>query len=270
MLPDNTMRATTVRLRIRAVLATLGTVSALTVCSVAGAQDTAPIVTDRPDVTESAIVVPQWSVQAENGLTWALQDGQHTVSGTESLLRLGVGPHFELRFGLPDYLLNVSPGRRPHGFNDSSLGFKQQLGPLPEKIELSVIVATSFPTGTSGVTTHGVDPFVKLPWSRDLRSGWSVGGMQSFFWPTENERRNPTWESTFYVEKEVTEPWAVFVEYAGDYSHFDSARQLVHVGTMYRVGRRHQLDVHVGFGLTTSAPTHFVALGYSFRLDPGK
>jgi hypothetical protein len=255
----------------RILRAALSTVSlALTACSVASAQDTTPIVTDRPDVTESAIVVPQWRVQAENGLTWTLLDGQHTVSGTESLLRLGIGQRFELRFGLPDYFLNVSPGSRPHGFSDSSLGFKQQLGPLPGRIELSVIMATSFPTGTSGVTTHGVDPFVKLPWSRDLQSGWSVGGMQSFFWTTENERRNPTWESTFYVEKEVTEPWAVFVEYAGDYSHFDSPRQLMHVGTMYRVGRHHQLDVHVGFGLATSASNHFVALGYSFRLDPGK
>jgi len=254
----------------RILRAALGTVSlALTVSSVARAQDTTPIVTDRPDVTESAIVVPQWSIQTENGLTWALQDGQQTVSGTESLLRLGVGPRFELRFGLPDYFLNVSPGSRPRGFNDSSLGFKQQLGPLPGKIELSVIVASSFPTGTSGVTTHGVDPFLKLPWSRDLHSGWSVGGMQSFFWTTENDRRNPTWESTFYVEKEVSEPWTVFVEYAGDYSHLNSARQLMHVGTMYRVSRRHQFDVHVGYGLTTSAPHHFVALGYSFRLDPG-
>jgi len=239
------------------------------VSSVARAQDTSPIVTDRPDVTESAIVVPRGSVQAENGLTWALQDGQQTVSGTESLLRLGIGPRFELRFGLPDYFLNVSSGRRPHGFNDSFVGFKQQLGPLPGKIELSVIVATSFPTGTSGVTTHGVDPFVKLPWSRELQSGWSVGGMQSFFWATENERRNPTWESTFYLEKAVREPWAAFVEYAGDYSRFESARQIMHVGTMYRVGRRHQLDAHIGFGLTPSAPTHFVAFGYSFRLDPG-
>ena len=34
------------------------------------------IVTDRPDITESAIVVPKGSLQFESGLTWTSDDGQ--------------------------------------------------------------------------------------------------------------------------------------------------------------------------------------------------
>jgi hypothetical protein len=34
------------------------------------------IVTDRPDITESPIVVPKGSLQFENGLTWTSDHGQ--------------------------------------------------------------------------------------------------------------------------------------------------------------------------------------------------
>jgi len=50
---------------------------------------TAPeIVTDRPDVTESSIVVPKNSRQSENGLTWTSDRGQQTLDLPETLLRL--------------------------------------------------------------------------------------------------------------------------------------------------------------------------------------
>jgi hypothetical protein len=247
---------------------TLSTVTLLlTLSGVSKAQDSSPIVTDRPDVTESAIVVPQWSLQVENGITSTLQSSHRMVSGTESLVRLGVAPGLELRFGAPDYFLNLSTGRLPNGFNDISVGFKQQVGARPGGIELSIIAAATLPTGTRGITTGGVDPFFKLPWSKELLRGWSIGGMQSFFWTSRNGYRNTTWEPTFYAEKELTTSWAAFVEYAGDYSHSESARQLLHVGTMYRLGPRQQIDAHAGVGLSTGSPRQFVAVGYSFRFD---
>jgi len=241
---------------------------AFTLPSIAAhAQDSTPIVTDRPDVTEAAIVVPRLSVQVENGLTWNVQDHQHALSGTETLMRVGIGQRFELRLGVPDYFLNLPAGRHPDGFNDLSLGLKQQLGPVPGNIQLSIIAATSLPSGTGGISTHGIDPFLKVPWSKELQLGWSIGGMQSIFLTTVNGRRNPTGETTVYVEKEVTEPWALFLEYAGDFASLDRARQLLHIGTTCRIGLRHQVDAHVGFGLSAAAPAHFVAVGYSFRLD---
>jgi len=247
-----------------------GLVVALTLGSIAHAQDSASIVTDRPDVTEAAIVVPRLSIQIESGLTWTVQDHQHTVSGTETLVRAGIGQRLELRVGLPDYSLNVSSARHPGGLSDASLGVKQQLGPVPGGIQLSIIAATSFPSGTGGLSTHGVDPFLKVPWSKELPSGWSVGGMQSIFWITEDGRRDPTGETTVYVEKEVTRPWAVFLEYAGDFASAHRARHVLHAGTTHRIGQRHQIDAHVGFGLSAGAPSHFVAVGYSFRLDPDR
>jgi hypothetical protein len=61
------------------------------------------IVTDRSDITESAIVVPQGSLQFENGLTWTNGRGQKTLDLTETLVRLGISDRSELRIVVPNY-----------------------------------------------------------------------------------------------------------------------------------------------------------------------
>jgi hypothetical protein len=235
--------------------------------SVCTAQGNREIVTDRPDVTESRIVVPVGTLQLENSLTWTQDHGSVNLDGSESLLRLGIWNRTEFRLVVPNYLGTIDGRLRPSGLTDVALGMKEQLGPLPGSIDLSVIVAVSIPTGTRSVTSQGFDPFIKFPWSRDLKSGWSVGGMQSLFYETDDRRRNLTSEPTFYVEREITKRSDAFTEYAGDYPHFGGARQIIHFGTAYRVTPHQQVDFHFGFGLSHAAPNHFFAVGYSFRID---
>ena len=117
------------------------------------------------------------------------------------------------------------------------------------------------------MSSHGLDPVIKLPWSRELKDGWSVGGMQSLFYETDNRRRKLTWETTFYVERAIAKHSDVFVEYGGDYSRGEGARQVVHLGTAYRIKSKQQIDFHFGFGLSQAAPSQFFAAGYSFRVD---
>ena len=144
---------------------------------------------------------------------------------------------------------------------------KEQLGPLFGGFELSAIAGLSLPTGADRISSHGVDPSLKLPWSRDLKGGWSVGGMFSMLWNTEEGRRNFTWEPTFYAEREITSPLDLFAEYAGDFPQLGGARQIMHIGGAYKVTRKQQVDLHFGAGLSPGAPKRFLGIGYSFRLD---
>ena len=224
------------------------------------------IVTDRPDVTESSIVVPKGSLQVENGATWTTDHGSQNFDLSESLIRLGAATRTEFRLVVPNYLGGIT-GSDVSGFGDFALGLKQQLGPLPGGFDLSLIIAVSLPTGASRVSSHGYDPFIKFPWSKELRAGWSIGGMQSLFWNTDGGKRNGVWEPTFYIEKEIKEPWDVFAEYAGDFAQQGGPKEIAHFGTAYRFTSRQQVDFHFGFGLTHAAPSHFFAVGYSFRLD---
>lgn len=225
------------------------------------------ITTDRPDVTEASTVVPVGSLQIENGLTWTSDHGRRTLDLSESLVRLGVSRDTEFRVGVPDYLDGISGPHLASGFGDVSVGLKRQLGPLAETFDLAVIVALSVPTGRRGITSGGFDPFIKVPWSKELTSAWSVGGMQSVFWNTETGRRNLVWEPTLYLERQLTKPLDVFAEYTGDYPQRGEAQQIAHFGIAYKVTPLSQVDLHFGFGLSHAAPNRFVGAGYSFRID---
>ena len=212
------------------------------------------IATDRPDITESAIVVPTGSLQAENGAAWT--SGRHATGFDicQSHLRLGVGDGAELRLALPS---------RFEGF---SLGFKRQLGSV-HGFDISLIVAVSLPVGSTAQTSHHLDPFLKIPWSRDIGHGWSIGGMGSVFWLTEDGRRNLTWEPTFVLERELSYAAYAFAEYGGDYPQRGGSRQTAHFGAAYKIGSKNQIDFHFGFGLSPATPDRFFAVGYSFRIN---
>jgi len=66
-----------------------------------------PIATDRPAVTNSSVVVPAGSFQAEDGFLETGSQGQSVLDGPESLVRFGITPRTELRFTVPDYFYNL-------------------------------------------------------------------------------------------------------------------------------------------------------------------
>lgn len=172
----------------------------------------------------------------------------------------------ELRLVTPNYFKDMT-GTNATGFDDIAVGVKQQLGPLRGHFDLAVIVALGLPTGTDRISSHGFDPFIKFPWSKDLAKGWSLGGMQSFFWNTKVGRRTLIWEPTFMAEKEISASWSAFAEYAGDFAQQGNSKQIAHFGTAYRINPKQQIDFHLGFGVSAAAPKHFLAIGYSIRLD---
>jgi hypothetical protein len=258
------LRVISLRGRWRLVIATLfWAASGNTGLAQSGGEE---IITDRPDITESAVVVPKASLQAETGFTWTKGHLDRVAAFCQTLLRLGLSDRTELRVTLPSYYLDFSRGLAS-GVTDISVGFKQQLGPLPGGFDLSLIVATSVPTGTAGKTSHQLDPFLKIPWSRELANGWLVGGMVSIFWPTEDGKRHLTWEPTFVLQRDLSKSLDVFAEYGGDYPQRGGAMQTIHFGTAYRINSTNQVDFHFGFGLSSSTPHSFFAVGYSFRVD---
>lgn len=237
---------------------------AVVACRNAAGGDAAatPITTDRPAVTDSSVVVPAGSLQAENGFAETSSQGQRTFDGPETLLRFGVASKTELRLTVPDYLGQI--GMRS-GFGDIAIGMKQQLGPTPGGFDVSLVLSLSLPTGANTLSSHGYDPFVQLPWSRAVSSNWTAAGMFSVYWPTEQDRRNTTGETTFVLDRQLTKKWDAFVEYAGDFPERGGPRHLAHVGTAFKPTPHQQIDVHVGFGVSSTAVDHFIGVGYSFR-----
>jgi hypothetical protein len=228
-------------------------------------QPSAPIATDRPDTTNSSVVVPVGSLQNENGINVSRRDGADIFDGTNSRWRLGVAPCLEVLIDLPNYV-GTFRGTGPSGFGDVAPAFKWQISPVPGKIDLSVTIGAGLPSGALAIAGPGVQPYLQFPWSVELGAGWGISGMVTNFFTPAGLVSKYTNESTFVIEKEFGERSFLFVEYVGDFPVNGSNSQLFNSGGGYRITDTQQIDFHLGFGLNRSAPTYIFGVGYSFRL----
>jgi hypothetical protein len=224
------------------------------------------IVTDRPDVTNSSLVVPVGSFQSENGINSSARDGGRTIDGTNSRWRLGIAPCLEVFVDLPTYFANVrAPGSS--GFTDVAPAVKWQISPLPGKIDLSMTAGIALPTGAVEIAGRGAQTYLQFPWSWELHDGWGLSGMVTeFFRPADFTTKRVT-ETTFVIEKKVTEKMSVFTEYVGEYPEGADPSILLNSGGIYHLTRTQQLDFHFAVGLNHNAPSYIVGVGYSFRVD---
>ena len=206
------------------------------------------------------------SLQSENGVNFSARDGGRFVDGTNTRWRLGIAPCLEILLDLPSYVADIrAPGSS--GFSDVAPAIKWQVSPIPGKVDLSLVFGAAFPTGAADIAGRGAQPYLQMPWSWELRDGWGLSGMLTeFFRPSELTTRRIT-ETTFVIERKVTEKASLFVEYVGDYPENASPSQLLNSGGVYRLNPTQQVDFHVAFGLNHNAPSYIVGAGYSFRLD---
>jgi Putative MetA-pathway of phenol degradation len=97
------------------------------------------------------------SFQSENGINLSSQNGGRTVDGTNSRWRLGIAPCPEVLVDLPTYFTNVKlPGSS--GFSDVAPAVKWQISPVPGKVDLSMTVGISLPTGAVDIAGRGAQP----------------------------------------------------------------------------------------------------------------
>jgi hypothetical protein len=262
-------RTTPIRvLRLAALVAASVAASLAGIGSAAAAECTqpnTPIETDRPDVTNSPIVVPAGSLQNENGIDTSRDHGADILNGTNSRWRLGIAPCLEVLVDLPTYVTTFR-GAGPSGFGDVVPAVKWQISPLPGKFDLSITAGAALPTGANGISGPGVQPYLQIPWSIELGGGWAVNGMETnFFTPLSDAKF--TYQSTLVLEKEIAERSFLFVEYVGDFPSNGRSSQLINSGGGYRIDDHHQIDFHVGLGIDRNAPNYIFGVGYSFRLD---
>jgi Putative MetA-pathway of phenol degradation len=256
---------------------------------------TSEIATDRPDITNSSLVVPEGSFQSENGINVSHRDGAYLLDGTNTRLRLGVAPCLEVLADLPNYFSTLGrwtgpgyPGIAPalrsvladppiylathrggtdFGFADVIPAIKWQISPDAGKFDLSATAGLGLPTGAKRIAGPGFQPYIQFPWSKELENGWGLSGMVTeFFHPSDLSSKFIS-EPTFVIEKKLTEKTSVFVEYVGDYPDEGGPSQLFNSGIVYHLTRTEQLDMHLGFGLNHNTPDYIFGIGYSFRLD---
>jgi hypothetical protein len=74
-------------------------------------------------------------------------------------------------------------------------------------------------------------------------------------------------ETTFSIERKLTDRFSLFAEYVGDYPEDAGPIQQINSGGVYLLSRTRTVDFHFAFGLNHNSPVYVVGVGYSFRFD---
>jgi hypothetical protein len=233
--------------------------------------DANEIATDRPDITNSSLVVPLGSLQAENGLDWTVRDGSNALDATNTRVRVGIVHCTEFLIDVPSYFGPLN-GSGPSGFSNLIVSLKRQLS-VPFGFDLSATGGIGFPTGRAKISGRGYQPYLQLPWSHGLAPDWELAGMFTLFWSPSKSSQNVVFQPTLSLERELEYSADVFVEYVGDYDHQPPVH-LLDAGGAWRFTKSQQIDFHFGVGLYRSSPAlngvpaaQYFGIGYSLRLD---
>jgi hypothetical protein len=234
-----------------------------------------PLVTDRPDFTESTLAVPLGRVQVEAGLTFTRDgagEGDHaeTFEAPEVLLRIGLVRGFELRLGAPNYAWEDDGSATLDGLTDMGVGFKLELGEQDgARPSLAVLGELSIPTGDSEFTSDEVDPTLIIAWAYDLGdSGWSVAGnLGASSLSDGSGDRFEEFTSSLALGIPLADGFGAYAEYYGFYRHDAGAgpEHYFNTGVTYLINNNTQLDFRVGAGLNGRADDFFTGAGVSFR-----
>ncbi len=245
-----------------------------------------PLITDRPDFTESTDAVPAGHVQIEAGYTFTYdRDGSDRVrdhTAPELLLRIGVVEDFEIRIGWDGYSWSDNRseekrggGRRvtvddwTQGANDISLGFKykffDQDGSVPH---FGVIGEISVPSGSGDVSSSDVDPAIILLWAYDLTDVFSIAGNVGFAYPNDIETgRSFQTSASLAGALALTDRLGTYIEYYGFYPNTEDedAAHYINGGFTYLINNNFQIDWRIGAGLNNEADDFFTGVGVAVR-----
>jgi hypothetical protein len=215
------------------------------------------MITDRPDQTESAAIVPRGMLQIETG---GERDHTQALTVGSTLLRYGLHQRLEARLGFGGY--QRSGGIT--GVGDAEVGFKLGLGREGALMEIALLGAVSLPTGSDAFTTDKADPSTRVALAMPISSRVSFGANGGMTWTA--GRADGLY--TAVLGFSLTDRLGMFAESFGSLPVSDGgvAAHLVDGGFTLGLTPTLQLDASGGVGISAGAPDWFVGLGLSARI----
>jgi hypothetical protein len=237
-----------------------------------------PLTSDRPGYSDGVNVLSAGVLQLESGFSLSGRTEGISVSqtliGGSPLLRLGIGHRTELRFGGDGFRLysrRAGDAReRVGGTSDLSVGAK--VGLVSEKglrPALTLIPVVSLPAGHRSFTSAGVDPTVKLAWSKTLGESTAAAGNVVVSSLSDSGGRFTQRAVSFQLSRGVWRRWGGFGEayLVAPVARGGDRVWTFDTGLSYLIGRNAQFDVSVGQQVVPLARCWFVAAGIVVRLS---
>jgi hypothetical protein len=238
-----------------------------------------PLVTDRPDFTESPTTVGAGVIQLETGYTFTsdqsggVQTRDHSFP--EILLRVGVWEDWlefrtEWNYEI-DQTRSGGVSDTQSGANDMVFGFKialtEQNCCLPET---GIILELSVPTGADAFSSNEVQPGVNYCYSWAFCEVWSLSGSTAVNGAIDDVTNDTytQFSDSLSLGHKWTENLSSFTEwYVLSPISADTNRPQYYLdgGFSYLVNNNVQWDIRAGVGLNEAADNFFAGSGLSIR-----
>lgn len=242
-----------------------------------GADLSAPLVTDRPDFTESSVTVGRGVLQVEMGYTFTEDNSGGGRTGShsfpETLFRYGVlAEWLELRVGW-NYASEELAGVSSAGSEDIYLGFKIALTPqcgwLPET---ALLPQMTVPTGADPFSADEVLPGLNWVYSWELTDRLSTGGSTQFNRAIDDGSNEAytEWAQSWTVAGGLTDELGTYAEWFAFFPHAADTAKPEHYfngGFTYLLNNNLQWDIFAGVGLNDAADDYFLGTGLSIRFQ---
>lgn len=236
------------------------------------AQTEGPLISDRPDFTESTGTIAPGHVQIEGGITRQEIGDEDALSAGEILVRLGVGERLEARLGVGSWTRIEVPGDEIDGYEDPTVGLKVRLTPTaddrpPGFPAASLLLSTSVPVGSEELTTDEWEPEARLALDWILTDLLSLGANLGIAFPSDGGDRFDQLLASVTLGIAATDRLGVFIETYGfsEEEPDGEATQYADTGVTFALTDDLQLDARIGFGLNDPSPERFIGVGVAAR-----
>lgn len=238
------------------------------------AQLTETIVTDRPDQTESASIVPGGYIQVELGGIYEREnfdEGKTEIFSHPALLiRYGLLNNIELRFNLELIQEKSSIGKSTFsktGLLPVAIGTKiyicKEKGLRPQT---AFILHLTIPKlGSKKFANEYLAPDFRAAMQHSLSDRFSLSYNLGAEW--DGSKPNAAVLYTLSLGASLAEKMGAFIETYGFMTEKETPDHRIDGGLTYLLNQNLQLDASGGFGITDKSPDYFLGLGISIRLE---
>ena len=214
------------------------------------------ITTERPDQTESAVVLSTGQIQVESGIS--IENSQSNIN---TLFRIGIIKGIEIRIN-SNYLINDELSfMKKSSFSDFEVGAKFRIfDKTSNNTKVSFLSHLSIPTAIEVFSNNVYGILSRLNVSHDLNNESQIGynlGYNKF------KKMDGQFIYTIVYERSL-DSFGIFFEIFGDDSknssniNFDS-------GITYLLDNKKQLDLSIGKGINNEM--FFISGGISINID---
>lgn len=226
------------------------------------------MVTDRPDQTESASIVPKFRAQLESGFDFKdpnALSGIKNVQSIQSLLRFGVASNMELRLGFANETSTLLDDPKNSVSNVLNPGIKYRIlngeGIIPD---VAVLGSFILPINKVDNELAFWSPEIRLAAQSDLLDFLSIGANFALFWDSDAYDTQKFYSVVLGLD--VIPNTGLFFEFFGEEYKTLGSEGYLNGGFTYNILNNLQLDGYIGYGLNENSDSMFWGVGITVRL----